>query len=76
MEFKLRKKIHNKLQFLDYVQNGRIGKFIPFVLQSYKKRSAPKLIHDSGEFIVLACKLTKFDMIALLEKGDRPSRRC
>ena len=72
MEFKLRKKIHSKLQFLDYVQKGRIGEFIPFVLQSREKRPAPKLIHESGEFVVPACKLTKFDVIALLEKGDSP----
>jgi len=43
-----------------------------FVVQSHKKRSAPKLIHDSGEFVVPACKLTKFDLNSLLEEGDSP----
>ncbi len=72
MEYRLRKKIHSKLQSLDYVQQRSIGEFITVVVQSHQKRSAPKLIHDSCEFVVPACTLTKFDLIALLEEGDSP----
>ena len=71
MDFKLRKKIHSKLQLLGYVHKGGIGEFIHVAVPSHKKRSAAKLIHDSGEFVVPACNLTKFD-IALLEEGDSP----
>ena len=53
-------------------RKGRIGEFVPFVVQSHKQRSAPKLIHDSDEFVAPACKLTKFDLIALLEEGSSP----
>jgi hypothetical protein len=64
--------MHRKLKFLDYDQKLCIGEFIPFVVQSHKKRSAPNLIHYNGEFVVPACKLTKSDLIALLEEGDSP----